>query len=293
MFVFLFVSGFAIHAQGPHTMLIDIAKYDASLLGYELSLSQDQTKSLSNIYVKYALAKEDIIVSPDAEINLLKEIKTLDKAKDKEIKDLFDEEDYKLYEHKMEQAALRASSDFDSLQLNLDNPEFNESVIQYFDEDVSPYLVFYFQTYFKPALKQKHYFKINQERAKLTAIQSEIDSLKAVSNGDFELPDSLANALDASFKELKSLRKRYKEQLDYISVAMSPLKREWDLAYITMVKQHYKDEIYQSIENYNKFLNAYGIDYLVGGFSLLLFDIYYPRSYVENREILIDMIGLN
>jgi hypothetical protein len=82
-FVFLLMSGWMLHAQGPHTMLIDIAKYEASLLGYELSLSPDQTKLLSNIYVKYALATEDVIVSPDAEIDLLKEIKTLEKAKDK------------------------------------------------------------------------------------------------------------------------------------------------------------------------------------------------------------------
>jgi hypothetical protein len=293
MFVFLFMSVFSVNAQGPNSMLIDIAKHDATMLGYELSLTPEQTKQLSNIYVKYALATEDVIVSPDAEIDLLKEIKALDKAKEKEIKELFSEEDYKLYEYKMEQAILRSSSDFDSLQLHLDNPDFNDAVINYFDEDVSQYLVFYYQTYFKPALKQKHYFKINQERAKLAAIQLEIDSLKAISSTNFELSDSLAQALDTSFKALKDLRKRYKEQLDYISVAMSPLKREWDLAYITMVKKHYKDDVYQSIENYNKFLNAYGIDYLVGGFSLLLFDVFYPRSYVENRAILIDMIGVN
>jgi hypothetical protein len=293
MFVFLFMSVFSVNAQGPNSMLIDIAKHDATMLGYELSLEPEQTKQLSNIYVKYALATEDVIVSPDAEIDLLKEIKALDKAKEKEIKELFSEEDYKLYEYKMEQAILRSSSDFDSLQMHLDNPDFNEAVINYFDEDVSQYLVFYYQTYFKPALKQKHYFKINQERAKLAAIQLEIDSLKAISSTNFELSDSLAQALDMSFKALKDLRKRYKEQLDYISVAMSPLKREWDLAYITMVKEHYKDDVYQSIENYNKFLNAYGIDYLVGGFSLLLFDVFYPRSYVENRAILIDMIGVN
>ena len=47
---------------------------------------------------------------------------------------------------------------------------------------------------------------------------------------------------------------------------------------------------FQRIEDYSKYLNAYGIDYIVGEFSLLLFDIYNPIGYIEGRDVLIDML---
>ena len=290
LFLLLMVASILGMAQGPHSQLIDITKQDASIMSGELGLSDEQSKQLTSIYVKHAMATEDVIVSSNPEINLLKEIKSLEKARDKEIKSIMTAEEYQLYAHKKKQVEDRASSEFDSLQVFLNDPDFNNAVIEYFDQDVSPYLVYYYHTYFTPALKQKHFFKINQQRLKITELQFQIDSVKEVTQSD-DLPDKITDALDDSFKELKRLRKKYKEELDYINVALSQVEREWDLAYVNMVKAHYKDDAFQRIENYNKYLNAYGIDYLVGGFSMLLFDIYYPRSYVENRDVLIKMIS--
>ncbi len=279
-----------VKAQGPHSQLIFMTQQEAEALSTELHLSSQDARTLSTIYVNHAMQVEDLIVDANPEINLLKEIKALDKIKVEQVKNLLSDEDFKLYEYKKEQSEIREASEFDSLQIHLNDPEFNNAVIEYFDDNVSPYLIYYYHTYFKPALKQKHYFKINQERKRLSELEYKIDSIKEISGVRYSFDSELSEIVEKTLKDLKRLRKKYQERLDYINVAMGPVAREWNNDYIMLVQEHYKDDAFQRIDDYGKYLNAYGINYVVGEFSLLLFDIYYPRGYVEGRNILIEIL---
>lgn len=281
---------FSVQAQGSHSQLISMTKQEAQALADELHLDEQDARTLRVIYVNHAMGVEDLIVAADPEVNLLKEVKALGKLKEEQIENLLSEEDYKLYKYKEEQSLVRQESEFDSLQLYFNDPEFNEAVLNYCDENVSPYLIYYHQTYFKPALKQKHYFKINQDRAKLNEHGRQLDSIKLATGKRFEFDAVLEDDLENTLKDLKRLRKKYIDRLDYINVSMGPVVREWNADYIKMVQDYYKDDVYQQIDEYSKYLNAYGINYIVGQFSLLLFDVYEPRGYVEGRDILIEML---
>ncbi|MEZ5008237.1 MAG: hypothetical protein R2728_07815 [Chitinophagales bacterium] len=267
-----------------------MTKQEAQALADELHLDEQDARTLRVIYVNHAMGVEDLIVAADPEINLLKEVKALGKLKEEQIENLLSEENYKLYKYKEEQSIVRQESEFDSLQMYFNDPEFNEAVLNYFDENVSPYLIYYHQTYFKPALKQKHYFKINQDREKLNEHGRQLDSIKLATGKRFEFDAVLEDDLENTLKDLKRLRKKYIDRLDYINVSMGPVVREWNADYIKMVQEYYKDDVYQQIDEYSKYLNAYGINYIVGQFSLLLFDVYEPRGYVEGRDILIEML---
>lgn len=277
-------------AQGPHSQLISMTQEEAQALADELHLNEQDARTLRVIYVNYAMGVEDLIVEADPEINLLKEVKALGNLKEDQIKTLLSEEDYKLYQYKEEQSLLRQESEFDSLQLYFDDSTFKAAVLDYFDDNVSPYLIYYHQTYLKPALKQKHYFKINQEREHLNEYADRLDSIKLATGKRFVFDAVLEDDLEVTLKDLKRLRKKYKDRLDYINVSMGPVVREWNSDYVDMVQSYYKDEVYQQIDQYGKYLNAYGINYIVGQFSLLLFDIYEPRGYVEGRDVLIEML---
>lgn len=290
LLILFFTAHIALSAQGPHQQLIELTKQEAQALASELHLNSQDSKTLSNIYVKHALAVEDLIVEGDPELDLLKEVQKLEDLKQLQIAGLLSEAEFQLYEYKMQQLQIQEASEFDSLQTHLNDPEFRKEVKAYFIEKVSPYLVYYHQTYLKPNLKQKHYFKINQSRVKVHDIKMQLDSIEANGGNRYELDKALENKVEKSIKELKRLRKKYKERLDYINVALGPVERQWNNDYIKMVQAHYKDEQFQRIESYSAYLNAYGIDYLVGEFSLLLFDVFQTTNYIEERPVLIDML---
>ncbi len=273
-------------AQGPNSLLIEMTRDEASLIAVSLALNEEATTKLQKTYVQKALQTEDIIVDADPETNLLKEVKRIEKERDKAVKGFLTDEEYKLYLHVLEQNELQARSDFDSLQAHLNKEEFNNAVISYFDENVAPYITYYHQTYFKPALRQKHYYKINQVRVGLQSYNMEDENTAEL---DLDDPEELAN-VDEYIKTLKRLRKKYKDELDYISVSLGSAEREWSNDYMQLVKEHYKDNTFQKIETYTKNLDAYGVHYIVGGFSLLLYDVWYPRSYVESRDLLLEML---
>jgi len=265
-------------SQGAHDLLVKITKEKASAISSNLGLTDDVPAKLENIYVRYAVAIEDLIVSAEPDVEIVKKIAFLESSRDKLVETLLDDEQSDLYVHLLESMDMQERSEFDSLQVYLSSDSFRDATLQYYDENVAPYITFYHQSYFKPSLKQKHVWKINQSRYDIIMFSAGLDSTGNIN-------------IDKSINTLKKIRKRYKDQLDYISVALGPMQREWTSDYIKMVKNHFDDDIYQKIADHTWSMNAYGMHYIVGELSMVLYDVWYPRSYIENRETLMELFS--
>jgi hypothetical protein len=243
----------------------------------------DIAARLTTVYENEALAVEDLIVNAEPEVAIIKQIHFLEQVRINQVRNMLDEERFKLYEHILDTEAEREQSQFDSLQIYLDNEQLKEATLVYYDENVVPYLIYYHQTFFKPALKQKHYWKINESRQTLYEYEALKSDVAEVRDEEADLQDALDD-LDKSIVDLKKIRKRYRDELDYITVALGPMERIWSDDYINMVKEQFADDVYLKIRDYSHSMNAYGMDYLLGELSLVLFDVYNPRSYIESRE---------
>lgn len=290
--IMIMLSAFGASAQGPNDMLIEITKDKARNASCELGLSEDQTALFVESFVREALSVEDIIVAGDPDIDLLKAVKEAADLKDSRIRQILDEDQYRIYMHWVDLEADREHSEFDSIQVALNDPEFRQATFEYYDINVGPYITYYHQAYFKPYLKQKYYWKINQDRAKLEVIRAALDSLDQAGITDDALHEELSGDFYNTIKDLKKIRKKYQDQLDYISVALGPVERQWTLDYIDLVGAHYPDEVNRKIRDYTYLQSAYGMHYLVGQLSLLLYDVYSPRSFVENRESISGMLNI-
>jgi len=262
--------------QGAHDLLIKITQDKADAISASLGLTDEAPNKLKKIYVRYAIAVEDLIVSAEPDVTVVKKIEFLEKSRDNLVKSILDEEQEDVYDHLLEEMATQQRSEFDSLQVYLSSDTFREATITYYDENVAPYVLFYHQTYFRPAIKQKHTWKINQSRRDLEMYIEGTDTAGVVN-------------IDKSLNTLKKIRKRYKDQLDYITVALGSMEREWTRDYIKMVQSHFDDDIYQKIADHTWSMNAYGMHYIVGELSMVLFDVWNPRSYLESREALMNL----
>ena len=275
----------SLHTQAQHERLIDITKGMAAEYATAIGLEIEKVEQFMDIYVKEALAVEDIIVNADPEVAMIGQIQVLESERINQVKSLVNETQFELYRYVLQQEAQQSVSRFDSLEIHMGNETFRTQTADYYDENVVPYLIYYHQTYFKPALRQKHIWKINQARQAIY----QYDYLKEAIKDDRTLGNDMADAiadLDRSISSLKKIRKRYRDELDYISVALGPIERQWTEDYIKIVQQHFPDEIYERIKKYRYSMNAYGMDYLIGELSMILFDIWNPRTYIDSRETL-------
>ena len=225
----------------------------------------------------------------EPEVAITKQIKVLNKQREDKVKELLESNQEDLYDYLMEEESNQRESYFDSLQIYLDNVDFKAAVQGYFDDEVMPYIIYYHQTYFRPALKQKHYWKINQARASIYAYESLEDPILGKQGTDEEIAAAFQD-MESHLSSLKKIRKRYRDELDYISVAMGPAERQWSEDYKGLVQQHFSDDVFLRIEDYMHRLNAYGVNYLVGEFSLILLDIWNPRSYLDSRESILKVL---
>ena len=57
------------------------------------------------------------------------------------------------------------------------------------------------------------------------------------------------------------------------------------------VQRQFDDATYLKIKDHTYTIKAYGMDYLLGQLSLVLFDIFEPRSYLDNRETLLLLLS--
>lgn len=272
-----------------HDQLIKMTTAQASEKAGQLGLTEEQQRQFIDIYVKEAVAIEDIIVNGEPDVAITKQVRALQKQREERIEELLEPNQEDLYEYLVEEEATQQKSYFDSLQLYLDNVDFKASVDQYYDEEVMPYIIYYHQTYFRPALKQKHYWKINQARASIYAYESLQDPILGKLGSDEDIANAFTE-MDDHIGSLKRIRKRYRDELDYISVSIGPAERQWSADYLRLVKEHFSDDVYLRVQDYMYKLDAYGVHYLVGEFSLILLDIWNPRSYLDSRDSIVKVL---
>lgn len=268
-----------------HDKLIDLSRSEAAQIASILGLEQEAAGKLSGIYVREALATVDLIVNAEPEVEVIKEIEDLRKTRYNEVKDLLDDAEFSLYKHYLDSEEERLESQFDSLRSYLRDEEFVEKTLTYYDDNVAPFVIYYHQTYFRPALRQKHVWKINEIRQWMRDFEYQ----QSRAETDHEaVPDMVAawETLDKGIGQLKRIRKRYRDELDYINVAMGVQEVEWTTDFIAIVKENFPDEVYQEIIEHRAYTKAYGMDYILGTFSMILFDVYDPRSYIQSRAAL-------
>ena len=291
-FLVLLAGSQAIFAQGPHDRLVEITQSKANDIISALSVTDEIAARVSKVYINEAISIEDIIVNAEPDVAIINEIHFLEQVRINQMRNMLDDATFKLYQYILEEQEVQQDSRFDSLQIYLDNEDLKQNTLTYFDDNVVPYLIYYHQTFFKPALRQKHYWRINQSRQSLYKYE---EMKRADKEGIIEaakLDQALIN-LSNSIVSLKKIRKRYKDELDYISVALGPMERIWSDDFIAMCKEQFADDVYLRIKAYSHSMNAYGMDYLLGELSLVLFDVWNPRSYVESRETLVELFREN
>ncbi len=277
-------------AQNPNEVLVKLAKHDAAFYAERIALEEDKKKSFENIFTGYALNIENSLTSK-GDFSLRKEIEKAKKTRDKGLKKILSNQQHNLLEYIEESEGYEKRRVFARISETIKSDSTLQNELhKYAVKDMLPHLVRH-----REKLEQQMHDK---DQMQMIVVRSRINDI--IGRADSVSVDSLVELRDLAVNKdehkavrtLKKLRKKYIDELDYISGSLIPRERSWRGNYLRILQQHLENEDFLEMSKLEVRSNALGYDYYMGQLTMLLLDTKNSKDYLELNTALNRLIKL-
>ncbi len=262
-----------------------IASQEATELGTKLFLEENQVKAIEKINFEYAVQVRSVLTNANVNENAPEKINELDVEKQMAVDKVLNDQQKMLYDRINSNEYQLAVDGYKDLMGNYSgNEQMVDELTTYFSQQILPQLLAHRiklgQTISDEDEDSLRVYNKAFKKVVVKVVDEQVESGKITAPNKVMLVKLTKENKDL-LNKVKQMRKKYQEELDLMSIALTPHEEKWEKDIKGIAKNYLLESEIKDFEKKALKMGSYGAKYSISQMTMLLFDTENPHQFQE------------